>query len=326
MKNAPDPSLPRRRAKTWAIGLAGTGFVLLLLAALRVAAGEGGVGATRLAVLGVGSGAGAAVLLYRQHMLWPAICVSATLGILATYLVFVGSTAVYLGWSDAAYFFGQERLWARVWLTVWTATISTGLSVILGIPVGYALSRLRFPVPRLIATLIDLPVMVPAAAIGALLFGFVRTPPVRNVLDAMGLELAHSATGVIFVQFVVTIAFAARLMKASFDAVNPRFEQVSRSLGASLPATFLHVTLPLAKRGVMASLIVVWARAAAEWEALMLFVGGTEKQTDVLPFAIYLDWNGGMMGWCVSMSLVCVLLAVATMGAMRLIGGRSYVW
>ena len=93
-----------------------------------------------------------------------------------------------------------------------------------------------------------------------------------------------------------------------------------------MPRTFFCVTLPLAKRGLVASLIVVWARAAAEWEALMLFVGGTEGKTDVLPFAVYLDWNGGMMGWAVSMSVVCVLMAVAAMGAVHLIGGKSYVW
>jgi len=70
----------------------------------------------------------------------------------------------------------------------------------------------------------------------------------------------------------------------------------------------------------------VWARAAAEWEALMLFVGAVEGKTDTMPFAVYLDWNGGMMGWVVSMSLVCILMAVASMAAARRVGGKSYVW
>ena len=261
-----------------------------------------------------------------RRRLWPAMACSATAAILAAYLVFVASNAVYLGWADGLYFLGQSRMWARFGLTVWTATTATVLSVLVGIPAGYALSRLRFPMPNVTATLIDLPVMVPPAAVGAFLFGFVRTFPVRHVTELLGLRLGHNTAGVVFVQFVVTVAFCSRLMKAAFDTVNPRFEQVSRSLGAALPRTFVRVTLPLAKRGILASLVVVWARAAAEWEALMLFVGGTTGQTDVLPFAIYLDWNGGMMGWCVSMSLVCVLMAIAAMGAMRLIGGRSYVW
>jgi molybdate transport system permease protein len=252
--------------------------------------------------------------------------VAAAASLLAAYLMLVASNALYLGLSDSFYFLRHPRMWERWWLTVWTATTATGLSMLVGVPVGYALSRLRFPCPHLTATLIDLPVMVPPAAVGAFLFGFVRSFPVEPVTAAVGLRLGHNTAGVIFVQFVVTVAFCARLMKAAFDGVNPRFEQVSRSLGAALPRTFRCVTLPLAKRGIVASLIVVWARAAAEWEALMLFVGGTEGQTDVMPFAVYLDWNGAMMGWVTSMSLVCVLMAVAAMGAVRLIGGKSYVW
>ncbi|NQT87746.1 ABC transporter permease subunit [bacterium] len=245
---------------------------------------------------------------------------------MAFYVVLIASNAIYLGWNDGLYFLGQSRMWARVWLTVWTATVSTGFAMLVGIPVGYALSRFRFPIRHVVATLIDLPVMMPPAAVGAFLLGVVYAFPVRHASEAVGLHLAHNAQGVIFVQFVVTVAFCARLMKASFDAVNPQFEQVSRSLGSTLPRTFFRVTLPLAKRGILASMVVVWARAAAEWEALMLFVGGTTGQTDVMPFAVYLDWNGGMMGWCVSMSLVCVLMAVAAMSAMRMIGGKSYVW
>ncbi len=258
--------------------------------------------------------------------IWPAACVAAVAAILAAYLVFIASNAIYLGWSDGLYFLRQPRMWQRLWLTLWTSGLATCFSMVIGIPAGYALSRLRLPAPRLMGTLIDLPVMVPPAAVGAFLFGVVRTQPVKGFLGLLGLQLGHNAAGVVFVQFVVTVAFCSRLMKAAFDTVNPRFEQVSRSLGASLPRTFFQVTLPLAKRGILASLIVVWARAAAEWEALMLFVGGTTGQTDVLPFAIYLDWNGGMMGWCVSMSLICILMAIVAMGAMRLIGGKSYVW
>jgi ABC-type sulfate transport system permease component len=263
---------------------------------------------------------------HRRGRIWLVVALGAVAFLLGCYLLLVASNAIYLGWSDSLYFFGHGRLWSRLWLTAWTATIATALSVLVGVPTGYALSRLRFPAPRLVATLIDLPVLLPPAAVGALLFGFTHTTPVRQILAGLELQLGHATAGVIFVQFMVTAAFCARLMKAAFDAVNPRLELVSRSLGASLPRTFLRVTLPLAKRGVVASTIVVWARAAAEWEALMLFVGGTEGRTDTLPFAVYLDWNAGMMGWVVSMSLVCILMAIAAMGAVRLIGGKTHVW
>lgn len=266
------------------------------------------------------------MFILSKSRIWPAVCLFAVFLVMGGYLLFVFSNAIYLGWSDSVYFFSHPRLWDRVWLTAWTATISTALSTLVGIPTGYALSRLRFPCPRLMATLIDLPVMIPPAAVGAFLFGFTNTFPLDKILGVLGTKLGHTTNGVIFVQFIVTVAFCARLMKAAFDVVNPRLEQVSRCLGATLPRTFWRVTLPLAKRGILASLIIVWARAAAEWEALMLFVGGTQGHTDTLPFAVYLDFNGGMMGWVVSMSLICILMSICTMGAVRLIGGRSFVW
>ena len=274
------------------------------------------------------------------------MCVASVVFVLAAYVLLIVSNAVYLtgieqgsltsagklgadvqrGIHDVAWFFTSGRMWSRVWLTVKTASVATLLSLIVGIPVGYGLSRLKLPWPNLTSTLIDLPVMVPPAAVGAFLFGVMHGWPIRQLCNAVGIGFAHNTNGVILVQFVVTVSFCARLMKSAFDAVNPRFEQVSRSLGASMPRTFWRLTLPLAKRGIIASTIVVWARAAAEWEALMLFVGGTESQTDVVPFAVYLDWNGGMMGWVASYSLVCIVLAVVSMAAVRAIAGRSYLW
>jgi len=261
-----------------------------------------------------------------QSHLWQSLCIACIAVILAGYLILVLSNAVYLGFSDSLYFIGHPRLWSRLALTAWTASLATILSLSIGIPAGYALSRFRLPCSALMATLMDLPVLVPPAAVGVFLFGFTHTFPIRDILDLFGINLSRTAAGVVFAQFVVTVAFCARLMKTAFDRINPRFEFVSRSLGASRPRTFFQITLPLARRGIVASLIVVWARAAAEWEALMLFVGGTEGKTDTLPFAVYLDWNGGMMGWVVSLSLLCIFMAIATMGAVRIIGRKSYVW
>ncbi|HUU95506.1 MAG TPA: ABC transporter permease [Phycisphaerae bacterium] len=283
--------------------------------------------ATTHETTGVGSAPHSSFIIHHSSFpLWPVLCVLAVVTILAGYLALIISNALYLGWSDLTSFLPRERLWVRFWLTVRTSTVATLASLIVGIPAGYALSRLKLPCRTLVSTLIDLPVMVPPAAVGVFLFGIVKAFPVRQFTELTGIRFAHNPNGIVLVQFAVTVAFCARLMKASFDGVNPRFEQVSRSLGASLPATLWHVTLPLAKNGVIASSIVVWARAAAEWEGLMLFVGGTMAKTDVMPFSVYLDWNGGMMGWVVTFSLVCVALAVISMAAVRTIGGRSYVW
>lgn len=234
--------------------------------------------------------------------------------------------AVFLGWSDFVHYLGRPRTWTSLWITVWTASLSTVIAMSLGIPVGYALSRYRVPFSRLAHTLIDLPVMVPPAAVGLFLLGFFKSFPAKGLCEWLGWQVDHAVAGVVVAQFTVTLAFCIRLIKASFDTVSPRFEAVSRSLGASLPRTFFLVSLPLAKNGILASLIVAWARAAAEWESLMLFVGGIQGRTDTLPFAVYLDWNGGLLGWALTNSLFCVIIAFGSMYAVRRLGGRGHVF
>lgn len=258
--------------------------------------------------------------------MWSLFCLGSLSLILFSYAVLIVSNIYYLGLSDLLIFIPRERLWVRVGLTLYTSLAATVLSLSIGISAGYALSRLKLPWPALTGTLMDLPVMVPPAAIGAFLLGFVSSFPVRNVCEFFNFEFAHNTSGVILVQFVVTLAFCCRLMKSSFDRVNPRFEAVSRSLGSSLPETLWKVTLPMAKNGILASALIVWARAAAEWEALMLFVGGTMGKTDVLPFSVYLDWNGGMMGEVITYSLVSIVMAILSMSAMHYIGGKSHAY
>ena len=262
----------------------------------------------------------------RSRRWWPVLCVGLALGAVAFYAFLIASNWIYLGWSDTVYFFSQPRMWQRFWLTLWISALATSFSLFIGVPAGYALSRFSFPARNFFASVIDLPIVVSPAVIGAFLFGITTAAPFRHLGEEYGFYIGRNVAGVLLVQFTVTCAFCARLMKAAFDLVPTRFEAVSRSLGASNFRTFFKVVLPTAKNGIIASMIVVWARAAAEWEGLMLFVGATEGETDIMPFAIYLDWNGGMMGWVVSMTLVCLLLAVTATAAMRIIGGRSNVW
>jgi len=261
-----------------------------------------------------------------QGRWWPCLCTVAVFAAVTAYGVLILSNWAYLGWHDTLYFFSRPRMWQRFWLTLWTSVVSSAVSLLVGIPAGYALSRFRFPCRNLFATIIDLPIVVSPAVIGAFLFGITSRFPFDVISQQLGIYIGRNVYGVLLVQFTVTAAFCARLMKATFDIIPERFEAVSRSLGASNTRTFFKVVLPMAKTGILASALVVWARAAAEWEGLMLFVGATEGKTDILPFAIYLDWNGGMMGWVVSMTIACVLMAIAAMSAMRIIGGKSHVW
>jgi len=110
--------------------------------------------------------------LRSRGMWWPTLCVGITLFILTVYILLVASNWIYLGLHDTIYFFSQSRMWERFWLTIWTSTVSTAFSLLIGIPAGYALSRFQFPFRNLVASIIDLPIVVSPAVVGAFLFGF----------------------------------------------------------------------------------------------------------------------------------------------------------
>lgn len=235
------------------------------------------------------------------------------------------TNALFLGFGDFLYYLQKSRTWINIATTIWTASIATVLSMFIGIPVGYILSRYKFPFQKFMDTLIDLPVMVPPAAVGLFLLRLFKTFPLSSMTSILGIKVDHALPGVIVAQFTVTVSFCIRLTMASFETVSPRYEYVGRSLGASLPYTFFKITLPLAKNSLIVALIIVWARACAEWESLMLFVGGIQGRTDVMPFAVYLDFVGGKLGWALTTSMFCVLIAIVSMYAVYRIGGKAHV-
>ncbi len=162
---------------------------------------------------------------------WPVLCMTLALSAVSLYLLMILGNWAYLGWSDTLYFFSHPRMWQRFWLTVWTSSISSFFAMLVGIPTGYALSRFKFPCHYFFSSIIDLPIVVSPAIIGAFLFGITTRFPFDWISDYYGIYIGRNVYGVLLVQFTVTAAFCARLMKASFDMIPPRFESVSRSLG-----------------------------------------------------------------------------------------------
>lgn len=146
------------------------------------------------------------------------------------------------------------------------------------------------------------------------------------VTSFLNIRLDHALPGVLLAQFTVTCSFGVLLSKTAFDAISLKYEHVSRSLGVSVWGTFFKIVLPMAKNGLLASFVLMWARAAAEWESLMIFVGGIQGRTDVLPFAVYLDFTSGRLGWALTLSLFCVGIAAAGIYAVRMAGGKHHVW
>jgi molybdate/tungstate transport system permease protein len=153
-------------------------------------------------------------------------------------------------------------------LSLITATISTLLVAIFGIPLAYLLARSNFKGKFLLRLIVIVPLVLPPLASGALLLGIFS--PYSMLGKAFPLEFTQSALGVIIAQTDVASPFMILPTQASFESVDESYEKVARVLGKNRLETFLHVTLPLAKRGILVGFIMAWVRSVGELGATMM--------------------------------------------------------
>lgn len=156
-------------------------------------------------------------------------------------------------------------------LTLYAAAIATAVGIFLGVPLAYLLARVDFPGKTLIEGLIDVPIVVPHTAAGiALLFVFGRQFFAGKAFQIVGIEFVDSTAGIIIAMIFVSIPFLVDSAKEGFKKVDVRLEKVSRTLGASSWQSFFKVSLPLARRSIMAGSIMMWARGISEFGAVII--------------------------------------------------------
>jgi molybdate transport system permease protein len=210
-------------------------------------------------------------------------------------------------------------------LTLISCTIAAILSLWVATPLGYVMSRYRFPGKALIDTLVDIPIVLPPLVLGLSLLilfhldlgGWKLEDWLR---DRLHFPVTFQVRGVILAQFCVAAAFAVRTMRVTFDQINPRAEDVARTLGCTRGQAFLQVALPQAWRGMIAAGTIAWARALGEFGPILVFAGSTRMRTEVLSTTVFLELSIGNLGAAVAVSLLMVLLAMIVLFVLRALG------
>lgn len=252
---------------------------------------------------------------------------AATMSALALLTIFfvgiVVSMLSYTNWNTfIAALLSQEILFA-IRLSIATATIAAIISMLIAIPVAYAISQAEFPGKDIVDSLLDLPIVISPIALGACLLVFFNTPIGAGIDDNI-MKFVFAVPGIILAQITVISALAIRLLKSTFDSIDPRYEQVGRTLGYSKPEVFLRVTLPLAKDGLIASGILTWARAIGEFGATVTLAGATAMKTETLSIAIFLSLASADVEKAIAVIFVLVAIAAVALLTIRKIIGRRY--
>ena len=235
------------------------------------------------------------------------------------------SVIFYLDWQTFVQALFSEEVLFALKLTLITTTATTAIAVVLGAPAAYALSRYRIPAGLVVDTVIDLPIVLPPLMAGVALLVLFQTN-VGDFIQAHIIDPVFTVPGIILAQFFPTAGFAVRAMKGAFDSVDPRMEQVARTLGCSEAKAFWWVVLPLARNGMFAGAIMTWARCVGIFGPIVMFCGATRMKTEVLPVAVFLNMSIGKVETALAIAVVMLILAVVTLVVFKKLGGRGYLW
>jgi molybdate transport system permease protein len=210
-------------------------------------------------------------------------------------------------------------------LSAITSTITLVIAIMVGTPLAYLLARYDFPGKAVVDVLVDLPIVLPPTVAGvALLVALGRRGVIGETLDEAGIRIGFTTTAVVIAQLFVSAPFYIRTVKAGFQAVEPVYEGVAWTLGASQWRAFLRITLPLAWPSIVAGAILCWARALSELGATLIFAGNLQGETQTMPLAIISAFESGRsIDVPIALSVILVCAAGVLLFLLRVIAGRA---
>jgi molybdate transport system permease protein len=247
------------------------------------------------------------------------------LGIIAAvYLGFwaamLAATATYTSPGEVVGVLLSPEIRHATGLSLVTCTVSAALSTLVALPVGYLMSRRRFPGHAIVDAALDIPIVLPPMVVGICLLIFFQSS-LGGLVERL-VPLTYTVGGVIVAQFVIAAAFAIRTMRNVFDHLSPRPEQVALTLGASPGQAFLYVAVPAARNGMFAAASVAWARSLGEFGPILVFAGATRMKTEVLPTSVWLAWSVGELEQGVAVSLLMIVISMIVLAAVKATGER----
>jgi len=206
-------------------------------------------------------------------------------------------------------------------LSLLTSAATLLIVIAFAVPVGYALSRYRFPGSAVLDAIVDLPIVLPPVVAGVSLLIFFRTPLGRFIESVPGLQFVYTVKGIILCQCFLSASLGIRTAKSAFDAVDPRLEGLALTLGCTRGQAFRLVALPLARRGLVAAAILAWARAIGIFGPLIVFVGAVRMKTEVMPTTVYLELSVGRIEPALAVALILLAIALAALTFLHALGG-----
>ncbi|MET0208976.1 MAG: molybdate ABC transporter permease subunit [Burkholderiaceae bacterium] len=214
----------------------------------------------------------------------------------------------------------MESAWIALALSLKVAGCATALNLVLGVAAGFVLARVRFPGREFVDAVLTLPMVLPPTVLGYYLLVVIGK---RGWLgswlhESFGIQLIFTWQGAVIAATIVAFPLVMKSARAAFEGVDPQLEGAGRVLGLGEWALFFRVTLPMAWRGVLAGVLLAFARALGEFGATLMIAGSIPGKTQTLSVAVYEAVQAGQD----DTANLLVLITSVTCVAVLLLAGR----
>jgi molybdate transport system permease protein len=249
-----------------------------------------------------------------------------TWGALTVYVVFIviiiGSVVFYTSPKLLLKGIISPSTLFSIKLSLWTSVLTTALAILISIPAGYVLSRYKFKGKAVVDVILDLPITLPPLIIGMCLLVFFSTD-IGQFVQENFITFVFSVPGIVLAQFTISASFALYALREAYDAVDPRYEDAARTLGCNKVQAFFKVTLPLIKPGIISGAVMTWTRAVGEFVPILLVCGASQGRTDILPIAIFLQFEQGDIEMAVSLTIIFLVLSAIYLSMFKKLGLKA---
>ncbi len=211
-------------------------------------------------------------------------------------------------------------------LSVMTSAVSTLLCVLISVPSAYAIARYDFPGKNIVNTILDIPLALPPLVAGVGLLILFGTTSFGAFLEDIGLVFVFTPLGIIIAQFFVNVPYMFRVLRGTFQGINPRYEHVAKTLGCSDAQTFWRVTIPMAKNGLLAGAVITWSKGIGEFGAALMLAGATRMKTETLPISLYLNMSCGALDMAIASATILIVISVVSLFIFERYGGFARVF
>jgi molybdate transport system permease protein len=179
--------------------------------------------------------------------------------------------------------------WQIVWFTAWVSALSTLFILPFGLGTAWLLARREWPGKSILETTVSLPLVMPPVATGLILLKVLgRRGAIGGFFhDRLDTDIVFTWRAVLLALAVMSFPLLVRSARIAFEEVNPRLEQIARTLGASGLRVFFTITAPLAMRGIVGGMLLAFARALGEFGATIMVAGNIPGKTATLSLSIF---------------------------------------